>query len=953
MNSNLSKALSASILALGCAQTLFAQVAGPGYDGFCINANTSPMYSTDWNAYFQSTTLFGAGLGVAGTTNGWRCNDTNTVSVSIRGRFGFCIGSTGSVQDDLLGGSVLDNYMTLTYGFTSPENRGTRAGVLYTPSGSGWSYARLIVADSTGATTSSLYGANAMRLAYYGASNRYMLAETVNGTVDITLVIEVLADTAKMTWQLNNLGTTSANLGLWLGQYPQLEDQNGNILGYQPSQTSSSGLWTQPYVYMTGKQPLITQERWTRATDPANFPQTVNFMANQQDAYGLQVLNGPTVNTSDSDGNSDATAVDEFVVGDIDNVLAGYGGAIGDPGFADNPIPDSTFDDIGCYIQKWQPVPVDSGATRKIVAYYRSTWGDSNYSNGYSVVGDSPKVISTDSTDPTTFTVGTDANPATLRVHIDNTGAFGTVYKLVQMSSVRVTLNLPAGFHVPNNPNQHKIVKYISSIEPLAMAHTDFQFAVNGDVVGDQTYSVLVEPTPGVAKTITGTISVGAQPRLQVFQGANLVTSPWVFTTQDWGTVLGLVPDRDFQALTYDTQTAQYVIQTGPQSGIGSWVISNNDLGSVQLAGGPSLPSYQFLPSSGAPGKVAIYPGWNLVGNPYNYAIPVDQILVVPDNYSGVPLSWNDTAQTYVDTALTYYDATSHGYFVAQGSPVMLQPNVGYWVYATNKAVLQIPPVFQPFARTAAAPTFRQSSRSWKLQLSVKNAKASDTQNYVGVLATANNTVNQMVRKAPLDPTPNALRASITDTATSTVEYAQAIRGAVGVQKWNLNLLSKSGGTTTVTWPNLSTLPKNLRVQITDPVTKKTIDARSTASYSVNLASRATRSLQVTVTPLGTAAERIGTTSIKTTGTGVNRLVSATYAVTANGASTVKVLQNGLEVYRIVTDRQDTPGTKSVTWKAQVGNGIAATAGRYILDITTEGEGGDIAHKQVSFVLPK
>ncbi len=925
---------------VGIASTVSALAQNSGYDFYCLDPNATQPYSTDFLFQHISNPLWEAGVGLSGTAQ-WipGCDPggaTGVESVPTAGSIGFMNGTLGSFQDDYLG-TPIDNNLTVNWGMS-------RFGL---QSGAGWSFARIYVADAAGALTSYRHLSNGFHLAYVGESNRYMYCDEYlnSGAIAVRRVVDVIGDAARVTWNLSNRTAASQNLGLWFGQWVVLS-------------TDGPRGYTSPYIYSPGFQPLIMQERWTRGVSN-QFPDVVNFGLNQSDCYGMQVVNGPSANVSDGFVNSDQTPVDEFVLGDAVFLLNGYKATVTDPHFNDFIFPDSLND--ASYIQKWNPVAVSTDAanswanSRTITAYYRSTWGDSDYANGYGVTVDTPKVVSTSPDDVNTFQTGTASVPAKIRVNIDNTGAFAYVQRSFTMTNVKVTLTLPQGMHAVGNSNSQVLVKYISSIVPKNIGFVDFDVEVDPNVYGQKTYQVKVEPNPGAAKTITGAISVAATPKLNLSGGANLVGSPWQYADATWDTILSpLVVNQDYQAITWDAQLQQYVIQTSATRSKGTWLIAASDIGTVSLGGTPRQPDDQLASSSNGASAFVVYPGWNLIANPYNYAIPISQITGVPEATSQA-LTWNELTPTYLGSALSYYDPQLHTYQVATGTPAMLQPNTGYWIYAVTKVTLQFPPVFQPFVRdmslTAGITGFRQTAKDWQLQLGVQTSTARDLSTYIGVATAGTRAAKLSSYKPPISPNADAVRGYVTNTAGASVQYGQDYRNQSTKQSWVYNVYTQKAGLTAVTWPNISSLPSNVRLTIKDLKTGRSVDMRRSSSTSYSALSKSTRSFLVEATPLGTTALRIGTTRTQYSKSGSTRTARLQYVLSNSSHTTVRVLKNGVEVVKLAVDQVDAAGTRILSWNCTKGMGAPVDAGQYVFELSCEGPAGDVATRQVPFTV--
>ena len=996
MNSNLNRALAAALTVFGGVAPALAQIDS---DSICIDPNNSTPYSNDFLFNLKTNKFFGASVGLAGTV----AYQTGAYCLSggpIRGRIGFTIGTEGSIYD--ASETLHDDNLRLTKGANFlqqlvPAN--AYPGLFLSPSVGGASFARVYVRHTTtaGAVTTDnfLFGSNAINLSFSGRGGRYIYVETTvggtaaNNSVNARLLIDVLGDTARLGWRLtNNLQTTDTiGLGLYFGQVVQLIEENTGFRSVHYGPPATNGNFTDGFdtVYMTipGRRPLSVDERFP---DPDPNPLTrtstavppyINFSINRRLGYGLQVVNNPSVLTSiDPTSGTDQTPVDEFTIGQPPFVIDGRFNAT-DPQFGDFIFnaPGNGNDDAAplagdpAYLQKWLPnVVVAPGDARSITGYYRSTNFDSSYSpqfSGYTALVDTPKSISTNASiinDPNNpFT----PNPFTIRVNVDNTGGFTNPDTQVTMSSVDVVLHLPAGMSNPADGSR-TVTKSLGNVAPNGIAFTDFQVKVDPNLFGAQTYSVDITPNPGFRrKTITGTINVATAPRLLVRSGPNLVSPPWEYTDASWESVLGLTLNTDFQAYKWDARQQKYVTQLNAERAVGSFIVSPNDRNYIALGGTPRQPRDEFpsddnldVSATGTSPTVPLYTGWNLVGNPYNYAFPLGQIIGIPrgGQANNRSLTFEQlVAGQFTNGSFSYYDATTGEYrSIAGRGASRLQPNYGYWIYVNQDVDLQFPPIYELFIRSGEPTEAPQRFDNWKLQLAAATVNSRDTQNFVGIVRDPADVSALSIRKAPMPPplaSRNTVYAYVTgDTGAS---MSSSVRRATGTQTFKYNVFTQAKGPVTVSWPNLKSIPSNLQVSITDTQTKKTVDARKSSGYTFTATGTAVRAFTVKVTAGSATRERIASVSYSVARTAVLKEASLRFAATARGAATIDVYRGSVRVASIAKDMDIVAGSNATTWPFSDLSGHLLAAGNYTLKISATGEGGDTATYQGTITVPK
>ena len=902
-----------------------------GYDPACWPPMSSTGPSTDYLVQNLENDLFGMTIGVSGTdTYDKSCVGPNGATFTTQGRFGFTIGALGSVQSDQ------DDYLRLQFGM--PFMAGGQIG-----------YAMIVEKTAAGAVTKTLFGANAISLSFQGQSDRYTILETTAGNFKVRLRADLVGDAAKFRWTLTNTTATSTNVGLWAGQWLLGLDKDGNTVGFD-------------HVYAPGYKPFHTPQRFQRLVDPSTITDTVplqltdyiNFGVTQENAYGLQIVNSPTY--VNGVATSEQTPVDEVTIGDEFFLLGSYTGNA--PTMPDNLV--SSDLPVGPlewgYIQKWQPTTVAAGASREIVAYYKSTWSNSNFTRPFSVVVDAPKVISTSTADVNTLT----PNPFTLRVYVDNTVGYSGANEELTLQNISVVLNLPPGMTDATDPTQTQITRTISEIKARNISYVDFQVRVSPDISGIQPYTVQVNSPTGARKTLPGTINVATTPRLALPSTANLVGSPWKFSNTSWEAILGLKVDENFQAFEWDPRQAEYVIQTGPRRGIGSWLILDSAKGIVTLKGDPSTPSPITPPDvdSGTSLLTALPQGWNLISNPFPYPIPLGQLSGVVAQDPGNVRKYSDLVNGgYINGALFYWDADSAtpDYRLISATTDLLLPNKGYWLYVsaandsvTNTAItLAFPYVNEPFVAPQASKVKpAQTLKDWRLNLVARSESQVDSENFVGVAKDAKTAAKGTAYEPPSAPIKGALSLGIIgEVQGKAAKLSTALADGPGKQAWTISVTTRSAGPVTITWPNLSQLPKNLQFRLVDEATKTSRNLRRTGGFTFDAEEQSTRTFLLEAVPGAPARPVIGSIVATRSGKTANAPMTINYTLAGDASTTVRILSGGREIYGLSRDRQSKAGENSLVWNLRDNANRSVAPGPYMIEITAESETGERVRK--------
>lgn len=776
-------------------------------------------FSDDFGYNFLSTTLFEATMGGSGTVN-WdgtngRCFNPD-ITLDVAGRIGFRVGSLGSRH------SGFDEGLAVTMGFPFP--------------GGNWSTAS-ITKDGTQAT---YFGADGLSLFFAGASDRYILAETTSDDVFMRCRLDLVGDAARVQYTLRNLEADPVSIGMWYGQWVEMMSRSGQLAGA----FSVNG----PYVVMPGRKPLILEERINRLANPAAFPNYINFNFSQANAYGLQVLLGPSETTLDETGQSDATQSDEVRYGNGGFVLGGLGA---NPPFVDADPIDVT---VGrpSYVVKYPGILLAQNEERTVTQYFKSTWSYANYARPYAVVLDAPKILRADSNGVN----GLSPNPFFIRVYVDNIRGYSTVNQEFPLNEVKVNLTFPKESGLSLASGQPSTV-IIDRVNPRQIRFVDFRVQANGKTVGPQSYTVKVTPTPGPVKTVVGQLVISGTPRLLLKPKANLITIPYRFADTSLQTVLGLKAPTQFQAFAFSPQSGGYILQTNVQRGKAYWVVYNSTTErEIALAGNPTQPTDL---TTGAP-NIVLKSGWNLIGNPYNYVIPLGQIVGVSGANSQNALPWADLVQQgIVGGSLAYYDnsTATPTYKYLEGVDAGMVPGVGYWLYVNTSEdlALSFPPVYQEGIGGTGTEKARARERITEVRypkpvfnLRLIASQGADQEESVLGQVREQNQIDLVQRaKAPKSPVQNLYAALTERYGKKTVDLQRAYK-APGTQTFRYTVESVSGGLVRITWPNVGLVPNNLKVTIYDPATKVERNLRQFPAFAYNAAKGSKKTFEIRLT---------------------------------------------------------------------------------------------------------
>lgn len=232
--------------------------------------------------------------------------------------------------------------------------------------------------------------------------------------------------------------------------------------------------------------------------------------------------------------------------------------------------------------------------------------------------------------------------------------------------------------------------------------------------------------------------------------------------------------------------------------------------------------------------------GFNMIGNPYTYAVAFGSILV---SYNGRQYSLEEAvAAQLIEPVLYWWDRS--GYQLALLPQGELQPWIGYWVYArvgTSTTPLQL--IFQPapiIQNMTAASTTRQQQTPMDWLFTVKAAGCSDLQAQanvtLGVLARATDRYDTGIdiMAPPAGPDNISLAATGPHGELPLWRDVRAPE-ADAAHIWTLMVSGQPGAQITLTWPDLTELPHGYHLVLQDSVSGEERYLRTAPNYVLTL----------------------------------------------------------------------------------------------------------------------
>ncbi|MDH7569961.1 MAG: FlgD immunoglobulin-like domain containing protein, partial [Armatimonadota bacterium] len=340
--------------------------------------------------------------------------------------------------------------------------------------------------------------------------------------------------------------------------------------------------------------------------------------------------------------------------------------------------------------------------------------------------------------------------------------------------------------------------------------------------------------------------------------------------------------------------------------------------------------------------------------HPFLQPVPVSQLRVLPngtDTSQSIGLS-EAASQGLLSGTLWRYSQES-GFTAAE----QMEPWNGYWIRAEADVLLLVPAVASPGQQTAGAlppgnpivgdtrsrARRADSANGWRLRLIARTGRAVGNL-VVGACAGASAGFDPLfdARRPPDLGDYVRLGVRHDDWGRSAGEYAIDMRSLHEAgYSWEVDLCTTLRNTdVTLQWPDLSALPRDLRVTLTDLDGGTRRYLRTTGSLTINSGETGRRRLRLEVTRGGNALLAISNVTVSPTrarnGLEVRFDLSSAALVDAQIVS-----PTGRVLREITRGRASPAGTNQLAWDGRTNTGTGLPAGIYMLQLTATTEEGE------------
>ncbi len=372
--------------------------------------------------------------------------------------------------------------------------------------------------------------------------------------------------------------------------------------------------------------------------------------------------------------------------------------------------------------------------------------------------------------------------------------------------------------------------------------------------------------------------------------------------------------------------------------------------------------------------RIPLNEGWNMIGDPYGYAVSFNT--VVFEDKSGTRVTAQEA--TAKGIILPYIYRFVGGEYQFQALPNgILAPWEGHWIYVVPKSgtpnpaknlTMIVQPVQGGTVTRAASVTGTLASSaprlsgsgSWALRLEARTQGLVDSANYIGMTTRA---ASDRLNSVPKPPKPSpyvSLGISKTDAPNGIGLYAQDLQAAGGTKTWDVVVnTDQPESDVVVSWPEVRSVPRNVRLTLSDKVTGQTIDLRQQSSFRFNTGrSVEPRSFVITAKPSSIAGRALITNLIVNPVRPANGRSVPVYEINYSLNQDVKVEMSilsasGKMMATVGNTRAAAVGDNRAVWNGRDNAGRDLPAGLYVLQVRAITPDGEMTRSVTSFLMTR
>ena len=373
----------------------------------------------------------------------------------------------------------------------------------------------------------------------------------------------------------------------------------------------------------------------------------------------------------------------------------------------------------------------------------------------------------------------------------------------------------------------------------------------------------------------------------------------------------------------YDERKSEYPNTALMASGKAFWLIVKDSGRRINTGAGKSNPT-------GDDFDISIHPQWNLIGNPFNFSIPVSNLslssveAVELRTYTG---SWNDPLSDPVTTIQPF-----EGYAIFNSSSTNTTLSINPDLSSGNDAVSKTTPW----------------RRDWSLRIIAQNQAAIDEDNFLGLSSEASQSWDEFDR-----PEPPVIGEFVSvyfphsEWGELSENYCTDFRPEISESEiWEFEVMTNIRDVVHLSFEGFDAVPNEYDVWLLDPILQTSQDLRRDDRYSVAASVEHPKHLQLLIGRTDFVHEKLATS----TNIPQNFELSQNYPNPFNPTTTIRYglpkeekvtlrIYNilGEEVVTLVNEELKAAGFHAAVWDGRNSSGQYVASGVFIYQLKAAG----------------